>query len=69
MGSGCLGMLAVMFAVALVGVGIGILTDIQSKSIFAISAVIAGLAGLPAFIFFGYFAPETGQKTQQKGQG
>ena len=68
MGSGCFAMLAVMFATALIADGIGILTEVNQDKLWGLSAVIGGLAGLAAFIFFGYVATETASKSSDRGR-
>lgn len=68
MGSGCFAMLAVMFAVGLVGTGVGILTEVDEQKLFGLSAVIGGLAGLAAFVFFGYIATETASSSSDRGR-
>lgn len=69
MGQGCFAMLAVMFAVAIVGVGVAWLSkDDAKQTVGAVAAVAAGLAGLAAFVFFGYFAVETAHKSQDTGR-
>jgi hypothetical protein len=68
MGAGCFAMLAVMFAVGLVGWGIGHITDLPDRQIEGWSGLIAGLAGVAAFVFFGYFATETAEKQHDQGR-
>lgn len=68
MGSGCFAMLAVMFAVALVGFGIGTVADVDPKKLWGLSAMIAGLAGLAAFVYFGYIATETASSSSDRGR-
>jgi Flp pilus assembly pilin Flp len=66
MGSGCFAMLAVMFAVALVATGVGIVTEVDQKKLTGWSILFAGVAGLAAFIFFGYFARESAASSSAK---
>lgn len=58
MGSGCFAMLAVMFAFGVLSAGITFIFG-QSQVITGIALVVGSLAGIAAFMFFGYFAAET----------
>ena len=68
MGSGCFAMLAVMFAVAIMGAGIGALFELDPRKLYAVSAMVAGLGGLIAFVFFGYIATETASASSSRGR-
>jgi len=69
MGSGCFAMLAVMFAVGLVGTGVAILLpELDQQRLYGLSAVFAGLAGLAAFVYFGYIATETASSSSDRGR-
>lgn len=68
MGSGCFAMLAVMFAVTLFGFGIGTVADVDPKKLWGWAAMIAGLAGLAAFVYFGYIATETASSSSDRGR-
>jgi predicted RNA-binding Zn-ribbon protein involved in translation (DUF1610 family) len=69
MGSGCFAMLAVMFAVGLVGTGIAVLfPEVDQQRLYGLSAVFAGLAGLAAFVYFGYIATETASSSSDRGR-
>jgi hypothetical protein len=59
MGSGCFAMLAVVFAMTIVAAGLSFIPGANYQKIWAICALIAGLGGLIAFVFFGYIATET----------
>lgn len=64
MGSGCFAMLAVMFAMSILGYGIGLaisstIPGFNSGLLTGLMAILAGLLGLLAFVFFGYIATET----------
>jgi hypothetical protein len=68
MGAGCFAMIAVMFAVSLVGYGIGRIADVPDRQLQGWTTLIAGLAGVVAFIFFGYWATETAERSQDQGR-
>ncbi len=68
MGSGCFAMLAVMFAVGLIATGIGTLTEIDEDKLWGLSALVGGIAGLAAFVFFGYVATETASASTDRGR-
>jgi hypothetical protein len=67
-GRGCFAMLSVMFAVGLLGTGVGMILDADGQKVFGSSAVAAGLAGIAAFVFFGYYASSTSSTTRGKEQ-
>ena len=66
MGQGCFAMLAVMFAIGLVGWGVGNIVD--APKWWSWTALIAGLAGVVAFVFFGYYATETAEASKDHGR-
>lgn len=57
-GSGCLAMMAVMFAFAILVFGYSLMFDI-TPGIYGLFVVMTGIAGIGAFAYFGYFAQET----------
>jgi len=59
MGSGCFAMLAVMFAMTVIAIGLTQVWRSNPEKVWAICALIAGLGGLVAFVFFGYIATES----------
>lgn len=64
MGAGCFAMMAVMFAVGILGAGASavissILPEFNGNLLDGLSFMLAGLLGLGAFVFFGYIATET----------
>jgi hypothetical protein len=68
MGAGCFAMLAVMFAVSLVGWGIGQIAEVSDRQLQGWTTLIAGLAGVAAFVFFGYIATETAERSSDQGR-
>jgi DNA-directed RNA polymerase subunit RPC12/RpoP len=68
MGAGCFAMIAVMFAVALFGFGVGTVAEVDPKKLWGWSSMIAGLAGLAAFVYFGYIATETASSSSDRGR-
>lgn len=63
MSSGCFAMFAMMFAIGIMGCGFGSIFG-ASEIIMGIIFLLAGLAGIGAFIFFGYFATATATKSK-----
>lgn len=69
MGSGCFAMLAVMFAFLVLAIGSSFIIgsfvpNFNPQFIFGVMSMIGGLAGLAAFVFFGYIATETTSNTR-----
>ena len=69
MGSGCFAMIAVIFAFAILSFGASqVLTSINPNAntgvVGGILLMLGGLAGLGAFVFFGYIATETSSSSK-----
>jgi hypothetical protein len=68
MGSGCFAMLAVMFAVGLMSAGFISALGIDDQRLWGLATMVGGIAGLAAFVYFGYVAQETDAKSSDKGR-
>lgn len=65
MGSGCLAMFAVMFAVVILGVGYNLIIGMGEK-MMGLFTILAGLGGIVAFVYFGYWATETEDRFEDR---
>lgn len=63
MGSGCFAMFAVLFVVAILGMGVTTMIG-NSAVVYGSLYILAALGGLAAFVFFGYIATETSSRSQ-----
>jgi DNA-directed RNA polymerase subunit RPC12/RpoP len=63
MGSGCFAMIAVMFAFGILGIGATYILG-ESRLVQGGLFMLAGIAGLAAFVFFGYIATETSSSSK-----
>ena len=65
MGSGCLAMFAVMFGVVILGVGYNLIIGVGEKML-GFFTILAGLGGIVAFVYFGYWATETNDRFEDR---
>jgi len=67
MSAGCTGMLAVMFGIFILGFGYNLISELSEGAV-GFFIILAGLGGLAAFVYFGYWATESEDRFEDRSR-